>query len=390
MKKLSYLFIGLAATLATACDSWEPALESKTGQLDLTGLTPTVDTSATVITRAVDGSENAVDISNYIVTITDTRGDVVNRWTYSDVPEVVTLPVGEYTLSVASHEATAAEWDNPLYKGSIAAQITDGEITRAGAVSCRLAGAKVSVEYSESLKAALSGNYAAHVELSPEAALDFTGADTRTGCFNLLPSGDASFVATFNGTVNGNPVTVKRAVTGVTAGNHYKLTFSLSTGTIDPSIVVDVTVTEDDVDINIGADMPTITSQTLDLSGPILLTPENAESIIAIVDFNVPKGIKELHVKIQSDGLTPEILGEIGLTDNFDLCNPGEYAEALTEGLGFPPADEIIDKTEFSFDITFFMTLLCYFPGEHNFILTVVDGDGQSVVQPVIFSVPAE
>lgn len=386
LRKFSTFILATIALILTSCDSWEPDLDVKTGTLDLSQLNPDVDTSYTeVLTRANDG----IDTSGYIVTLYDSKESVVNVWRYADMPQILTLPVGDYKIEIVSHQADVTEWDTPLYKGSVSTTVKDGEISRPGSVKCSMAGAKISIKYSEALEKALSDDANVIVSLDDNAILNFTKSETRSGCFNLLPDGDASFVAKLSGKVNGSDVTVSRAVTGVKPACHYILTFSLKTGSIDPSIVVDVTVTEEDVDINIGADMPTITSQTLDLSSVTELTLDNYESIVALIDISAPKGIKELHVKIESDLLTPEELMGIGLSDEFDLCNPGEFADPLSS-LGFPVGDEVLGKTQQPFDITFFLSLLVYFPGNNNFYITVVDNDGNSVSQGVLFHVPAE
>lgn len=388
LKTLKFLVISILAASAWSCDSWEPVLDGKTGQVDFSELAPQVDTSVSEMLTSAS-SQSGPDVSGYIVTLHSSAGETVGTWRYADIPQVITLPVGQYSLEVVSHQAQGAEWDTPLYSGKLAVTVSDGEISRPGAVTCTRSGAEVLVRYSDALASALSDGSKVHVSLDDNTILDFVKGETRTGCFNLLPGGDASFVAVLTGEINGAPVSVTRAVTGVKPASRYTLTFSLNTGSIDPSISVDVTVTEEDVDINIGADMPTITSQTLDLSSVTELTLENYESITALVDIKAPKGIKELHVKIESDLLTEDELLNVGLAGEFDLCNPGELEEAL-QGLGFPTGSDVVGKTEQPFDITFFLSLLVYFPGNNNFYITVVDNAGNSVTQGVLFHVPAE
>lgn len=388
MKHISALFITLAALLLAACDTWEPALDAKTGDIDLTALQCSVDPTVTVVTRA--GDTETIDISNYLVTISDQRGDQVAAWRYADMPGVVTLPVGDYTIAVASHNPKPLEWDNPLYAGSTRVSVADGEIARPGAIVCKAAGAKVSIAYSDALQAALGADCEVKVWTGDDAVATFARGEVRTACFNTLAE-TASLLYQFAGEVNGVKVTTApQAVSGVRAACHYKLTVSLRTGTVDPEIVVDVQVDEEDVDINIGKDLPSITSATLDISGVTELTEANAADLVGVIDIAAPKGISELHVKIECDNLAAEDLEAVGLASEFDLAHPGDLAEALGEGLGFPVGDQVIDQTEVKFDITPFLSLLCYFPGNNNFTIRVVDNAGNEAVQMVRFYVPAE
>jgi hypothetical protein len=84
-------------------------------------------------------------------------------------------------------------------------------------------------------------------------------------------------------------------------------------------------------------------------------------------------------VKIISDGLTPEVLTGVGLTDEFDLAYPGSYEVGLN-GLGFPTGNDVIGKTAVTFDITQFISLLGIYPGQNTFRLTVTDSTGASSV----------
>lgn len=386
MKQLAIVITVLLGLCMNSCDSWEPDTNAKRGQLELSALTTEVDRSVTVITRS-DGSETAVETADYVVTIADATGKPVEEWRYAEMPEVVSLPVGDYKIEIKSHEAERVEWDRPCYSGSAQVTIKDGEITRPGKITCKATGAQVKVGYSDALLAALGDDYSVEIALDDRTKATFGKGESRTACFNVLDN-PASFVATFTGTVNGNAVSFRKAYTGVEAAQLYKLTFSLNTGTLDPEIVVDVTVTDEDIDIDFGGDAPTITSETIDLANVTELTLENVESIQAIINIGAAKGIKELHVEIQCDNLTADDLAGVGLADKFDLAHPGDLAEALgPDGLGFPTGDMVIDKTEVVFDITPFLQLLVYFPGNNNFKLTVVDNAGNTTEQTVKFHV---
>lgn len=137
---------------------------------------------------------------------------------------------------------------------------------------------------------------------------------------------------------------------------------------------------------NVGLGRPTITlndgndikTYTYVLSG---------EQVPISLNISAPNGIAHLYVKIESNTLTASELEEVGITDQFDLAYPGDYKEALShnedgDGLGFPVEDDVIGKTQLTFDITKFTGLLSILgTGDHNFILTVEDSIGLSETQ---------
>lgn len=83
------------------------------------------------------------------------------------------------------------------------------------------------------------------------------------------------------------------------------------------------------------------------------------------------------NVEIISDLLTPEELAGIGLSDKFDLMNPGAYQGTL-EGFGFPVGDAISSESEVKFNIS--KALIGLIPllgdGYCNFKLIVTDASG--------------
>ena len=94
----------------------------------------------------------------------------------------------------------------------------------------------------------------------------------------------------------------------------------------------------------------------------------------AVVDIHSENGVTKLEVKIFSAFLTEEMLSGIGLTSQFDLADPGEYAEGLA-GLGFPSADEVNGAHDLQFNITKFIPLI-FEEGDHKFEITVTDSKG--------------
>ncbi len=386
MKNIAKL-VALAAltTAITACEEhWDPnELLQENGSLNLASLTIDVDADVKEISRSDEG----VDVSTFTVTISEVAsGTKTNQWTVASMPEVVTLPVGDYVIDVENAPLQPAAWDAPWYHQTSKVTIEKDEVTYPEPITCTMGNVMVSVAYSDALRQALSSDTKVKIAVSDDYPLTYELGETRVGYF-ALPDGASTLVAEFTGKVNGREVTMRKSFDGIAVAQHHTITFSLKSGQLDPSIIVDADITYDDVDIDIpgnedpitpptppAEDLPEITSQTLDLDG----VNQVVDGLEAVVNIKAPNGIAHLWVTIVSDGLTPEVLAEVGLTDKFDLAYPGEYEEPL-QGLGFPTGDNVIGQTYLVFDISEFVPLLPLFPGAHNFVLDVEDTKGNKV-----------
>lgn len=397
MKNITKLAaLAALATAFTACEEeWDPnQLLQENGTLDLSAMSIDVDTQVKEMSRSAED----VDVSTFTVAISNAAtGELANQWTVASMPEVVTLPVGDYLIDVENAPLQPAAWDAPWYHQSGKFSIKKDEVTYPDPITCTMGNVMVSVAYSDALKAALDADAKVEIAVDPSYPLIYTPAETRIGYF-ALPDGASTLVAVFTGKVNGREVTLRKSFDGIAVAQHHTITFSLKQGQLDPSIVVDADITYDDVDIDIPGNedpidppippdpnLPTITSETLDLDNVNQVT----DGLQAVVDIKAPNGLAHLWVTIVSDGLTPEVLAEVGLTDKFDLAYPGEYDEAL-QGLGFPTGDAVIGQTDLKFDISEFIPLLPLFPGAHNFVLDVEDAKGNKVTVTLKFYAEAQ
>ena len=105
-----------------------------------------------------------------------------------------------------------------------------------------------------------------------------------------------------------------------------------------------------------------------------------------------PSGIASFIVNINSEVLDAKQLAGVGLCDQLDLITPensidttnpdgtntSEIRQSLIN-LGFPVGDDVKDQTKLEFSITKFLGLLQITgAGEHDFMLTVTDNDGNT------------
>ena len=108
-------------------------------------------------------------------------------------------------------------------------------------------------------------------------------------------------------------------------------------------------------------------------------------------------GIKDFTVNINSEILTPDQLGTVGLCDVLNLVEPtasystvdptfdaSGIAESLAN-LGFPTGDQVKNQTSVEFTITPFLSLLSFTgAGNHDFIMTITDNDGNTTVKTLM------
>ncbi|MDE7426874.1 MAG: DUF4493 domain-containing protein [Muribaculaceae bacterium] len=419
-KFLSLVAVLLSVLSFSSCDDSPWVNADKEGQVRLSDLDVEVSNQEKVIGRA------SYDVSDFIVTITNQSGAVVSRQRYAELPEILTLPVGKYTVNVVSHDVQKAEWEKPYFKGSQSFEITDGKITTVDPVVCKFSSLKVSIKYSEDLLALMAEDAKVTVIANDNGMLEYGKTETRAGYFEVV-DGSTTLVATFSGRVKDTDVELRKVYSDIAAGQHRIITFSLKSGdptqpdvfgTIDPTTgtYIDVTYEDEDLGGNVGSDEeiinpgtrpgqegpnpggegpdvpnppgpdnpddPTTEAATFTTANPLLdLNGVNNASELdgteVIVKIDCPKLFASLIVTIDSDGLTEEVLGDVGLAKTFDLASPAtaELAEGLS-GLGLPCGDEVKGQSSCNFDITQFMSLLGIYPGSNKFIIEVTDQAG--------------
>lgn len=100
-----------------------------------------------------------------------------------------------------------------------------------------------------------------------------------------------------------------------------------------------------------------------------------------------PLAIKDFEIEIKSNTLTPEELAGVGLASEFSLVTSTDMHESLA-GLGFPVGDDVYGQTliaEDKLDITSFLSILSMLgPGDHDFVMTVTDMEGNVTTKTVM------
>lgn len=419
MNKIFNIFATLLvlAVLLPSCDKEDlfPCGDSdgKTGTVNFRKMVVEVNSGENEV-RAAD-----VNVGEFLVEVTSASGSTEYAGTYAEMPEVLTLPVGGYTVTAKSPSNPDAAWETPYYEGKQTFTVKENEVTFVDPVVCKIANVKVTVKYDSRLLAVMDDDCVVTVQTGAGSTLQYSKTETRSGNFRYVEGeGTATLVATFRGTVEENYEENFRTYTDVAPGNHYIITYRLKTpggeepdvtGTINPGVNVDAVVEVVDMNLNIdveddildetdrpqqGEDKPdkpdnpdpekkapaisaTINGNTVDFDK----TQDVADQMTVLVNITseAQGGFTDLTIDINSTTLTSDILSGVGIGTNLDLVNPGSMKLAL-ESLNLPTGSDVKGKTSLSIDISQFVPLLgIYGAGDHKFVVTVTDANGTTV-----------
>lgn len=434
MKNIFLICLTLMAVLFTfsACHSekMETGTTDVTGQLSLASMRMEVDLKVDTV---YPQSRAGVDVSNFLLTIKNSQGEQVEQYTYSEMPEIISLPVGTYTVVASSAEAATNGFDVPFYTGSTEQfTIKENELTEVSALTCRLANVMISVEYDEELRKLMGEDVVTNVKIG-DNSLDIPSSETRKA-YLIAPASAGSMDITLKGTIDGESVTEVKRVDNVQAGQYNIIKYVLNSvddgtnsnvgGNLNIAINIDSSMTSSDetVGVNPGEepgidDFPTdggeepgdgdgdsdgdgeggitsdinITGKKLgDSSFDIDQTQTITGATTLIVGIEAPAGIQNLKVKITSAGNDDfngigEGLGEFDLAHS-DSMN--ENAQAMIPVLGLPIDDAVLNQTNLDFNISKFTSMLSGFKGTHTFKITVTDNQGKTESKSLVINVP--
>lgn len=405
----------------SACHSEKMESDSTdvTGLVNLESLKMEVDLKLDTI---YPKSRAGVDVSGFLIAINNKEGVQVEQYTYSEMPEIISLPVGNYTIIASSASEATNGFDAPFYKGSTTFAVEENKLTEVNSLTCTLANVMNSVEYAEDLRALMSDDVVTTIKIGTNS-LDIPVAETRKA-YLVAPASTGVMEITLKGTIDGEAVNVSERVENVKAGQYNIIKFKLSPvddednkvgGSAAININIDSSMTSSDetVGVNPGEEpgiddfptdggegpgdgeggdeteqnKPTIEGTSFngakfDIAKDVLEVPISIKDSMELqVTLFAPNKIAHVYVTIDSETLTEELLTTVNLAKSFDLAEPGELKGGL-ESLKFPTESDVIGKEELPFNITQFTSLLgLYGAANHNFIIQVVDQKGLEVTQ---------
>lgn len=434
MKKVFSIVLMALFVIGTFTACHNETLEINTGkvaygELDLTSLGVNLDVNVDTIYQQ---SRANVSENDFVITVFDEEKEQVEQWVYSKMPDLVSLPVGSYTITASSPDGPQTGFDVPYYEGEVSCTITENQITTVEPIVCKLATSMFTIQFSDDLLPLLGNDVVVIISVGDEI-LKFTKSETRKG-YIVVPDEETAFNVELKGTVDGEWIDInKRSEVAVAPCQNNIINFELDsvhedssiTGSrvdfdIELSINSEWIISKDEIDVKPGdepaindfpsegteggnqggsqgegdegtsdANQPQIIGSNFngspfDISNDELIVPTSISMdnpMTLQVMLKASQGIAHVYVTIDSETLTDDLLSGVGLSSNFDLANPGSLSSGLSS-LGFPVGNEVIGKTQIVFDITQFTPLLgIYGAANHNFIIRLVDQNGLEVTK---------
>lgn len=419
MKKFLSLIL-LASAMLTSCskDTFNYGGEEqvKFGTLSFGG-EMTVDENVELVTRSGEVANYSILVynSDEVLCLDTTYGAVM-----SNSQGEVLLPEGTYTVVAQSAKTVpAAAFETPIYgvtKQGI--EIKAGEVTPIGDLVCKLVQCKVSVAYNDDFIDMIAGNCSTIVTIGGELEFPVTFDNVtgkvsykkENGFFEVNNGENTTMEVKFSGImdVDGEKKTQRmtKVFENIKPATWRQITFikkvdEEGNATFDIEIsnyVEDSTLGEDieGSEDTLGEDpnkpqgdggIELVSTCSFDIAQPILI-PEATTPLVLTMDANVPNGVRKFTVTISSD--SPNFMAALDVVGGpvVDLVNPSELAMGIFDIVPFPHGSELVGMTTVPFDLSAAHTPLLGFPGNHTFVMSVVDQKGCTKDVSIVMSVP--
>lgn len=421
MKKIIYTTLMAAAMMFAGCG--KEIVESPAGlQLKLA-------TDDSFVEKVVK-SESAVDVNTFVVNLEKKDGKVSMSWVYGEMPSLVELSPGEYTVTVSSPSEEVLGWETPVYGAVKDFEIVEGTVTPAEVI-CTLQNMKNSVYCSQHLIDELT-TY--EVKVANQDGFLVWSAD-EVGVYTENENGEktiirepakhayftvASLTVNVNGyrEVDGTTATLSYEIKNVAARDHHILYVdAYVTGESQMSLSIDGSVNdnsvnimmpgidpddsniEDDIEVGWGEpeDEPEIETPEIEMpAAPSVVWEANPDfqKLDIAAEMNVeltifaPAKIKGFIVHI-SENFLSAIQGLVPGAEYLDLIGDENTMTALESIL--PVGEQLLGQTEVLFSLSTLVPFIARIgnPGEdYVFTLEVTDELDQKLVKAVEFYNP--
>lgn len=417
MKKIIYTVL-MAVAVSAGCKKVTPELP--------TGLQLQVSTDDTFVDKIVK-SAASVDINTFNVEIVKKDGKFSNTWLYGELPSLVELSVGEYTVTVSSPESSKVNWESPIYGGSMDFAILDGVVTPLDVV-CTLQNMKNSVYCSENLVKSLStfevkvANADGFLIWSSEEVGVYSQSAEGVKTIKKEPVKQAYFSVNplninISGyrSLDGTSANLVYEIKKVEARDHHilyvdayvtgqaQMTLSIDssvnetyTDVVMPGIDPDDSNIDDDIEVGWGEVEEEEQPEAGTLEAPSLEWPANPDyaKMDIVEGMNVelmvyaPAKIKEFIVRV-SDNFLPAIQMLVPGVEYLDLIN--DEATKAELGTMLPVGDQLLGQTEVQFSLSTLVPLIAAVgtQGEdYVFTLEVTDELSQTLIKDLVFYNP--
>ena len=377
-------------------------------------------------TKALDNS----NVNDFVIDITRPGDSYVKHFDrFGDMPQVLELGSGAYTISASSPNVADAGWDLPIYGAKADFVIRAGELTPIS-MTATLQNMKVTFDISDNFRNELSDytiavTNASSWENAAEGVNTLVWADKaavdegRPGYFSV-----ATLMVKVDGyrNIDGGETHASLTITQVAPRDHHIIHLDAKvTGSVSGvTITIDDSVNERDSNVDVdgwdetpveggqgggddeggeeGGDNPPAPSTAPTMSWesnpdfePVPITdPMDVEIII-----EAPEKISQFVVLVDSYILGETIAALAGMDYTYspdtpfvmDLINNQALISAL--GAMIPAGEALVDQTHVDFSLSNLVPLILVYSPEsgsnHVFTLQVTDAKGQTLEKPVTF-----
>ncbi|MBO4633753.1 MAG: DUF4493 domain-containing protein [Bacteroidales bacterium] len=370
------------------------------------------------------------DVNEFVIDITRPSDGYVKHFDrFADMPQVLELGSGSYTITATSPVVAGAGWDLPIYSASADFVIKVGELTPIS-LTATLQNMKVTFDLSDNFCNELS-DYTIAVTNAPSWENAVEGVNTLTWADKAAVDegrpgyfGVAALMVKVDGyrNIDGGETHASLTITQVAPRDHHVIHLDAKvTGSVNGiTITLDDSVNERDSDVDVdgwdetpveggddsgddeggeeGGDNPPASSTAPTMSwesnanfDPVPITdPMDVEIII-----EAQEKIAEFVVLVDSYILGETIAALAGMDYTYSADTPFVMDlinnEALIGALGamIPTGDALLNQTHVDFSLSQLVPLILVYSPEsgsnHVFTLQVTDTKGQTLEKPVTF-----
>lgn len=403
MKKIFYTILACASIFA-GCR--ETVLTGDTGTLLLN-----VECSDECSDKNINVKSDAplFELDDFEITINSASGAYARSFLYKDVPSMLELAAGSYTISASSPLISGgkAAWDAPEYACEKKVEIFVGKILDID-LNCTLSNMKVSIDCSDKFLNELSDFEITVSEKNSSLTwLRDEVIAMRSGYFPVAP-----LTVFIKGTrsLDNSTATLSFNIDNVAPKDHHVIHIdATTTGNATFQLTVDTSTNDRDVDVLVpGFDENPLPDEPVDPG----TDPENPEAEapsitwaanhdFAVMDIEdgmdvnlvvkAPGKIKSFVVTVSENfakwvNMMGAVNGVMDLINNQDLIN--NLAGMM------PAGDQLLNQTEVNFSLSSLVPLIAKdgvgVPGEdYTFTLDVEDALGQTLTKVCTFHNPA-
>jgi hypothetical protein len=371
------------------------------------------------------------DVNDFVIDITRPSDGYVKHFDrFGDMPQVLELGSGSYTITACSPNVAGAGWDLPIYSASADFVIKVGELTPIS-LTATLQNMKVTFDLSDNFRNELS-DYTITITNASAWENAVEGVNTliwankaavdegRAGYFSV-----AALMVKVDGyrNIDGGETHASMTITEVAPRDHHVIHLDAKvTGSVSGiTITLDDSVNERDSNVDVdgwdetpvdggddsgdddGGDEPGDDNPPAPSTAPTMAwesnptfapTPIQSEMDVEIV-IEAPEKIAQFVVLVDSYILGETIAALAGVDYTYsadtplvmDLINDQAIIGAL--GGMIPTGDALLNQTHVDFSLSELVPLIAvYTPtsgSNHVFTLQVTDTKGQSLEKPVTF-----